>query len=58
MCGSMGDTQTGVFKEEAEETVNDLLQHYQVPENIAAEAKRLCERGDPITALDILVKNR
>lgn len=54
----MGHTQTGVFEKEAEETVKDLLHHHEVPDDIAAEAERLCERDDPITALDILVKHR
>lgn len=54
----MGHTQTGVFEDEAEETVKDLLQYHDVPEDIADEVERLCERGDPITALDILVRNR
>lgn len=54
----MGHTRTGVFEEEAEETVNDLLQHHEVPQTLADEAERLCERGEPITALDVLVSNR
>lgn len=54
----MGHTQTEVFEEEAEETVNDLLQQHNVPRDLADKAKRLCERGDPITALDLLVRNR
>lgn len=57
-CGTMAHTQTGVFEAEAEETVKGLLQQYDVPREIAEEADSLLERGEPIEALDILVRNR
>lgn len=53
----MGDSHRADIEVEAERTVDGLLDHCDVPPDVAREAQRLRERDDTLQALDVLLRN-